>query len=99
MNRIAEFCGDVVQPHGETFILQEDKYSRWRVFEPSENWHDCMLVEERVREKGLDGEYLDALYEICGGPEDQKEAVTLEMYWATKQQRMEAVLKVLDNLK
>jgi hypothetical protein len=75
-----------------------------RKFDTYEDWNDCMLVEERVREKGLWDEYVLTLMKELGGVrylEDGRPEIFCtsgNLMAATKQQRMEAVLKVIGDV-
>jgi hypothetical protein len=68
-------------------------------FSPREDWNDCMLVEARLREKGLWAKYVYALFKlVC----DDLSALNFthgeigrRLMAATKEQRMQAAQAVI----
>ena len=64
-------------------------------FDPPENWNDCMLVEARLREKGLWNDYIDALYREVGVNGLDLSTIVRAIMLSTKEQRMEAAVKVI----
>jgi hypothetical protein len=69
---------------------------------PLDNWNDCMLVEARLREKGLWDDYVLVLMKELGGVrylEDGRPEIFCtsgNLMAATKEQRMQAALAVIE---
>jgi hypothetical protein len=105
MNRIAElaeFCGMERSPitNVDVSYCYPNKPLELFLFNPYEDWNDCMLVEARLREKGLWAKYVYALFKlVC----DDLSALNFthgeigrRLMAATKEQRMQAALAVIE---
>ena len=69
-----------------------------RLWEPSKRIDQVWMVEEKIDELGLQGDYSRALFDIVKGPYDQTHRLMFHLIHATPEQRCQAALKAIGHV-
>lgn len=102
--KAAGWMGWVYGTSAFSFMEREGKYKNREVWQeinqwdPLNNWNHLWMIQQRVRELGLEDKYISALLDLCGITEMSSIHLgARRVTKATAEQHLQAISKAMEN--